>query len=97
MELKDFIKRALLDVVEGVDEANKQKDRFRLTSHKHAGTGENGQKIEFDISVVVNEATENNINGGIKIALVNLGGTQKASEQNQNNHRIKFEVFITEK
>jgi hypothetical protein len=33
MELTDFTKHALLDVVNGVEEANKVKDRFRLSSH----------------------------------------------------------------
>lgn len=97
MELKDFIKHALLDVVNGVEEANKEKDRFRLSSHKHAGTGGNGQKVEFDISVIVNESSESDVNGGIKVALVNLGGGKKESESNQNVHKINFEVFVTEK
>jgi hypothetical protein len=97
MELKDFIKQALLDVVNGVEEANVEKDRFRLTNHKHHGTGENGQQIEFDLSVIVNESTENNIKGGIKMALANLGGGHKESESNQNVHKIKFQVFIAAK
>ena len=95
MELKDFIKRALLDVVNGVEEANTEKDRFRLTSHVHAN-GENGQKVEFDISVMINESSESDLKGGIKVALVNLGGSKKESESNQNVHKIKFEVFIKE-
>jgi hypothetical protein len=97
MELKDFIKHALLDVVNGVEEANQEKNRFRLTSQKHYGTGENGQKVEFDVSVMVNESSENDLKGGIKVALVNLGGGRKELESNQNVHKIKFEVFITEK
>lgn len=97
MNLKDFIKQALLDVVNGVEEANQEKDRFRLTIHKHGGTGESGQKVEFDVSLMVTEVAENDINGGIKVALVNLGGGRKESESNQNVHRIKFEVFVTEK
>jgi hypothetical protein len=97
MELRDFIKRALLDVVGGVEDANKEIDRFRLTSQRHHGTDENGQKVEFDISVIVNESSENNINGGLKIAALNLGGDKRQSESNQNLHKIKFEVFIKEK
>ncbi len=97
MELKDFIKHALLDVVSGVEEANKEIDRFRLTSQKHYGTDENGQKVEFDISVIVNESSENDLNGGLKIASFNFGGGKKQSESNQNLHKIKFEVFIKEK
>lgn len=97
MELKEFIKQALLSVVDGVEEANQSKDRFRLTKHTHGKTGESGQIIEFDISVAVNEASENSAGGGIKVALLNLGGQLKASESNQNTHKIKFEVFVSEK
>jgi len=96
MDLKEFIKRALLDVVSGVEEANLKKDRFRLTSHVHAN-GESGQKVEFDISVMINETSEKDLNGGIKVAtIVNLGGERKKSESNENVHKIKFEVFIKE-
>lgn len=96
MELKDFIKRALLDVVNGVDEANQEKNCFRLASQVHAN-GDNGQKVEFDISVIVNESSENDLKGGLKIASFNFGGGTKQSESNQNLHKIKFEVFIKEK
>jgi len=97
MELKDFIKRTLIDIVSGVEEANNEKNRFRLTSQVHHGTGESGQKVEFDVSVIVNESSDSDIKGGIKVALVNFGGGVKESESNQNIQKIKFEVFITEK
>lgn len=96
MELKDFIKQSLLDVVNGVEEANQEKDRFRLTSHKNMGTGERGQKIEFDISVIVDKNSENDIKGGIKVAFANIGGGLKETENSQNVHKIKFEIFVTE-
>lgn len=96
MDLKEFIRQALLDIVDGVEEANKEKDRFRLTSHVHAN-GESGQKVEFDISVMIAESSENNINGGLKVAVANLGRSKKEVESNQNTHKIKFEVFIKEK
>lgn len=97
MELKDFIKRTLIDIVTGVEEANKEKNRFHLTSQRHHGTGESGQKVEFDVSITVNESSDSDIKGGIKVALVSLGGGVKESESNQNIQKIKFEVFISGK
>jgi hypothetical protein len=94
MELKEFIKRTLIDIVTGVEEANQEKDRFRLTSQRHHGTGESGQKVEFDVSVIVNDSSDKDIRGGIKVALVNIGGGSKESESNSNIQKIKFEVFI---
>ncbi|MCJ8209526.1 hypothetical protein MUY27_07385 [Mucilaginibacter sp. RS28] len=97
MELKDFIKQSLLDIVNGVEEANQEKNRFRLTSHIHHGTKESGQRVEFDVSVVVNETSENSAKGGIKIAFANIGGGLKQSDSNQNIQKIKFDIFIAEK
>ncbi len=94
MELKDFIKRTLLDVVDGVEEANQEKDRFRLSGHTNMDTNQIGQKIKFDISILVDKNSESDVKGGIKVALVNLGGGVKESENSQNIHKIKFEVFI---
>lgn len=96
MELKEFIKRSLLDVVNGVEEANAEKDRFRLTSHKNMGTGERGQKIEFDISVIVDKSSESDLKGGIKVAFASIGGGLSEAEKSQNVHKIKFEIFVTE-
>lgn len=47
--------------------------------------------------MIVSESSENDINGGIKVALMNMGSGKKESELNQNVHKINFEVFITEK
>lgn len=60
------------------------------------GTGERGQKIEFDISVIVDKSSESGANGGIKVAFANLGGGLKEAEASQNVHKIKFEIFVTE-
>ena len=96
MELKNFIKHTLVDIVKGVEEANQETNRFLLTSQFHGGTGESGQKVEFDLSVIVEEQSASDLKGGIHVALVNLGTGVKETELNQNIHKIKFEVFISE-
>lgn len=94
MELKDFIKHTLLDIVNGVEEANKEKNRFHLNMLNHPGIKKRGQNIEFDVSIIVNESSEKNLSGGIKVVSINIGGQQKEAESNQNVHKIKFEVFV---
>lgn len=100
MELKDFIKHTLLDIVTGVEEANKEKSRFHLSSHIHDKQG-SGQKVEFDVSVMITASSENDTQGGIKVAFVNIGANigkeLKEAEINQNIHKIKFDVFVSEK
>jgi len=58
------------------------------------GTGERGQKIEFDISIVVDKSYESGAKGGIKVAFVDLGGGVKDSHASQDTHKIKFEIFV---
>lgn len=101
MELKEFIKEALVSVVEGVKEANEKHQRFQLSSGYHSGKDINGQEVEFDVSVFVNESSEKDNRAGIFVALANLGAGKssdsKEVESNQNTHRLKFKVFVTEK
>lgn len=101
MELKQFIEETLISVVEGVEEANKKHNRFQLSELFHSGTGVSGQNVEFDVSVMVNESQEKGKKAGIFVALANLGAEKssdsKTIEANQNTHRLKFKVFVTEK
>jgi hypothetical protein len=52
------IKNALINIVEGVEEANKKYDRFRLNTDVHDKIG-SGQTVDFDVSVIVDERTKN--------------------------------------
>ena len=60
MELKQFIKEALLNITEGVAEANKEKDRFKIIGMKHE-SGKDGNYVEFDVSIIVNEKSDNRL------------------------------------
>jgi hypothetical protein len=101
MKLKDFIKEALVNVVEGVREANDIHQRFQLSGGYHHRKNIDGQEVEFDISVIVKESSEENKKASILVALANLGAGKskenKHTDSSQNMHRLKFKVFITEK
>ena len=73
MELKQFIKNALVSVVEGVSDANKEYNRFQISGGYHSGKDINGEYIEFDLSVMVDETKESGKKSGIFVALANLG------------------------
>lgn len=96
MELKDFIKQTLLDITMGVDEANKIANRFELSSDMHNRTGESGQRVEFDVTVVANESTGSGVKGGINVVGLGIGGTTTESDSNEHTQKIKFQVFISE-
>jgi len=96
MELKNFISQTLINITQGVDEANKATKRFKLASATHAQYGQ-GQEVEFDVSVTVAQDSQGNLGGKIGVALANISGDIKQVESNQNTHRMKFKIFITEK
>ena len=98
MELKSFISSALLSVVNGVNEANLETDCFELSDILHTGRGVSGTKVDFDLSVVVEQSHEQGSNkgGGIKIQILAAGINlqDKANEKNQSVQNIKFSVFV---
>jgi hypothetical protein len=102
MELKQFIKEALLNIVDGVEDANKTHDRFKLIGMKHHESGIDGIYADFDVSVIVNEASSGGVEGKIGVSLLNVvsaGVGSKIDQANlqQNTHRLTFRVFISEK
>lgn len=62
MELKHFIKEALLNIVDGVEEANNVRNRFKIIGVKHE-SGIDGTYADFDVSVIVNEASSGEAGG----------------------------------
>lgn len=95
MELKQFISETLINITQGVEEANKKSKRFKLASGFHDKLG-SGQEVEFDVQLNVSRDSKDEINGKIGIALASISSDIKQSEVNQNTHRMKFKVFITE-
>jgi len=100
MELKQFIKEALLNIVEGVEEANKAHNRFKIIGVKHE-SGVDGTYAEFDVSVVVNEASSGEAGGKISVSLlsvasVGVGAKTDETNSQQNTHRLTFKVFVSE-
>ena len=95
MELKNFISQTLVNIVQGVEDANKTTNRFKLASNIHNQIG-SGQDVEFDLSVMVSQDSKENIDGKIGVALASITGDIEQKESNQNLHRMKFRVFIAE-
>lgn len=101
MELKQFIKEALLNIVDGVEDANKTHNRFKMIGVKHE-SGIDGIYADFDVSVIVNETSSGGVDGKIGVSFLNVvsaGVGSKLDQTNlqQNTHRLTFRVFISEK
>lgn len=95
MELREFIAEALLSITQGVEDANKQIQRFELSGSKHE-KGASGEIVEFDIALQVDKSSRQGASGKIGISAVGIGGQIEATSSSQNQHRLKFRVFVTE-
>lgn len=101
MELKQFIKEALLSISSGVDDANKEKNRFKIIGEKHE-SGIEGNYVDFDVSVIINETLSGGAGGKIGVSLLNVASASIDSKidqinAHQNTHRLTFKVYISEK
>ena len=101
VELRDFIRNALVEIASGIREANKElKDPARpsdapsFTLRSNRGDSSRIPGITFDIAVT---ATKNQKDkAGFMVALASIGGGA-ATEKGfggETAHRIKFEVGI---
>ena len=94
MELKNFIKKALSDIVQAVDETSEE-SRRKITLEKTAET----RTVEFDVAVTVDEGTdiEGEVAGkvGIKVVAL-LEGKGKIVRETKNSRvsRVKFGVNV---
>ncbi len=108
MELKDFIKTALIDLITGVDEAKlvlkDQGGSFVCPPLGHAyrkefdlqfdAHGRYYQKVEFDVAVTVENTDTGGAKAGIKVMGLeaSLGGNLTANSSTAS--RVKFHVPI---
>lgn len=110
MNLKDFIKASLIDIVSAVKETQETVKEYATISPLvtdgdtwHAVRMKDGianvSNIEFDVAVTTesNSDAQNGINAGIKVAGVfnmGLGSKGAASETAQNISRIRFSIPV---
>lgn len=106
MELKQFIKEALLSIIEGVKEANLTDDRFRIIGMKRNDSGVDGNDVEFDVSITVEQKSSSQISGvgKVGVSLLNILNVVSAdasskegnADSHQNVNRLKFKVWVSE-
>ncbi len=90
MELKDFVKNILKDLVDAVEETRQECSRdMRLDSNKDTRT------VEFDIAVTVEDATSSSGKAGIKIfQIIEGGGDISKDYKNSSVSRVKFGIHV---
>jgi|BarGraIncu01121A_1022015.scaffolds.fasta_scaffold01699_5 hypothetical protein len=109
MELKEFVKETLIQIIKGVKEAqvavkedggqvNPIHAFYGDTTHKNTVRDSEGQvihSIEFDVAITVKEDAGVKGGGGLVVGPVVIGTRGEMSEQNTSTNRIKFPVPIS--
>lgn len=98
MELKDFIKIAVNEVMDAIEEVNLER----------GASGKKGQlnpkivnseefeldTIEFDVAVTIGDKKSGNAEGGINVLGAKLGAGGKVEKEASNASRVKFSLGV---
>ena len=85
MELNEFVKKSLIEINEGINEAKEEGVNLETGYSK---------TIKFDISVTVDNSEENRMGGGIFVAGIGLGAKTADKSNTGTTSRIKFKVTM---
>lgn len=106
MDLKEFTKETLIEIVDAVNEANEvlaSKNAFITRNVQKSTTGANyvdidgdhthAVNIDFDVAVTATEIDMNKGGGGIKVVQMFVAGAETSkSIENQSISRIKYSI-----
>ena len=85
--IKDFVRDALLQIVQGVDEARERSDVSIAPSFVEGELRTEGSQVHFELAIT----TSKEVDGGLKVLnLADLGGVIKSEALN----RVSFDVPV---
>jgi len=90
MDIKEFVKETLRQIVEGVKEIQGEV----ATKAQIAPIGNQSEKVEFDIAVTVEEEKTKDKKAGLSVYCIKAGAGGQTSASTSTVHRIKFSVGI---
>lgn len=105
MELKEFVKETLVQIMEGVNEAQEVSDKYgaivnprkieniqlsaRINDEVHSV-----QNVEFEVGLTESKSDENKTGIGVLLSIVGIGTENKGSSALFSVSRIKFSIPI---
>jgi hypothetical protein len=89
MELDEFVRKTIEQVISGVGQAGKFAEAHDAAIIK--GT----TNVKFNVAMTVAKGSEANAGGGISIAGVNVGAKGKTDSTDSTVSRVEFEVRVT--
>lgn len=101
MELKTFVKTALLDIIEAVQDAQTETPAGAIVPegiNRSFKSVEHGvselQAVDFEVSVTAGEAKGSEGKLGVVTAIVGAGVAGKSSTESSNCSRLKFRIPV---
>ena len=108
MDLQEFIKQSLVQIVAGIVDAQKEVEANgatinpsglilvpeKVSGHARTDDGNVTQNIEFDVAVTSTEGTGSKGGVGIAIGVVALGTQANSQQSSQAVSRLRFTVPI---
>ena len=90
MELKEFVSKALKDIIDGVEDVRSESVRDLFLNKT-----DQSRTVEFDIAVTAEDVVTGKAEAGIKVlSLGGFGGDVSTETKNSTVSRIKFGVHI---
>ncbi|WP_298114411.1 hypothetical protein [uncultured Bacteroides sp.] len=104
MELKDFIKQTIIDIKDAIQELNEEFEKENTvvnpthvcdSSHSYLeGSYRNVTDIHFDLSLNATEEVGKEGKIGVMSSLINLGGSTRSGNTNENINRLQFTIPV---
>ncbi len=108
MNLQDFIRETLVQVVNGVKDAQSQLADMeaainpvglagqvsQLEGRRYSRTGQVSETVEFDIAVTVTEGESTKKGVGAFVSVVGIGAQKQTEAQSSSVSRVKFNVQV---
>ena len=105
MELREFVRSTLREIVAGVTDAQQALIEEGSTAVINAGASNDLkhytrrglralEMVEFDVALTVTETTDKGIGGRLSIAAASIGTQRGASVENSEVSRVRFKVPI---
>ena len=98
MDLKDFVSTTLLDIFQGVKDAQTRLSQERTGGQINPGSPSGEGQLEtvhFDVAVVANEGTQTNAKAGVSVVpFLQLAAGGASSQSTASTSRIQFKVDV---
>jgi hypothetical protein len=95
MELREFVKQSLVDIVAGVSESMNDISQLGGKVNRSFNEREATQDIIFDVAVTASESMTGTGTGGIKVMGMGIEGELSADGKQSITSRLQFKVPVT--